>query len=134
MDDPLVTYLEDHLAGAVHAIELVETIRERHPNEPLGQFAQDLMGEIQADRQVLLGLAERVGSSSSAAKDVAAWLGEKVSRLKLRQGHSNPLGTFEALEVLELGIHGKWAMWRALGMVNFENFRLRALHCFGLGS
>jgi hypothetical protein len=125
MNDPLVTYLEDHLAGAVHAIELVETIRDRHSNESLGQFAQDLLGEIQQDRQVLLGLAEHVGLSSSTAKDAAAWLGEKVSRVKLRQGHNNALGTFEALEVLALGIHGKWAMWRALATVAPHDARLR---------
>jgi transposase len=31
--------------------------------------------------------------------------------------------------------HGLRAiLWRAFGMVNFENFRLRVLHCFGSGS
>ena len=25
-------------------------------------------------------------------------------------------------------------LWRACGMINFENFRLRVLHCFGLAS
>lgn len=31
--------------------------------------------------------------------------------------------------------HGLRAiLWRAFGMVNFQNFRLRALHCFGLES
>jgi len=31
--------------------------------------------------------------------------------------------------------HGRRAiLWRAFGMVNFENVRRRALHCFGLGS
>ena len=30
--------------------------------------------------------------------------------------------------------HGLRAiLWRAFGMVNFQNFRLRVLHCFGLG-
>ena len=24
-------------------------------------------------------------------------------------------------------------LWRAFGMTNFENFRLRVLHCFGFG-
>jgi transposase len=31
--------------------------------------------------------------------------------------------------------HGLRAiLWRAFGMANFQNFRLRVLHCFGLGS
>jgi len=37
------------------------------------------------------------------------------------------LGTFEALEFLELGIHGKWALWRALATVAVSDTRLRGL-------
>jgi hypothetical protein len=69
-------------------------------------------------------------------KEWAAWVGEKISRLKLKQGRGNGLGTFEALEFLVLGIHGKWALWTALsliakfdsrfGDVDFENLASRA--------
>lgn len=136
MSDALSTYLQDHLAGSVHAIELVETMRDRHVDEPLGRFASELLVEIKADREVLLKLAEKVGAGSSGMKEITSWLAEKVSRLKLRQGADNDLGTLEALEFLELGIHGKWALWRALGTVaetdpqlkdtNFEQLASRA--------
>jgi hypothetical protein len=39
MSDPLATYLRDHLAGSVHAIELVEAIRDQHSDQPLARFA-----------------------------------------------------------------------------------------------
>ena len=39
MNDPLATYLHDHLASAVHAIDLLEAIRDEHVSEPLGEFA-----------------------------------------------------------------------------------------------
>jgi len=71
-------------------------------------------------------LADRAGAGSSDLKEFAAWLSEKVTRLKLRHG-GDGLGTFEALEFLELGIHGKWALWRALATVAASDTRLRGL-------
>jgi len=125
MSDPLATYLHDHLAGAVHAIDLLEAIRDQYAGEPLGQFAARLLVDIEADRDVLRGLAERTGVGSSGMKEMTAWVGEKVSRLKLRRGASNGLGTFEALEFLELGIHGKRALWRALAVAAPADARLQ---------
>jgi len=37
------------------------------------------------------------------------------------------LGTFEALEFLELGIHGKWALWRALAAAAPRDPRLQGM-------
>jgi hypothetical protein len=125
MSDPLAIYLQDHLAGAVHALDLLEAIRDEHNGEPLGQFAAGLRVEIEADRNVLQELAERVGVRSSMLKEVMAWFGEKVSRIKLNQRDGNGLRTFEALEFLELGIHGKWALWRALAVAAATDIRLR---------
>ena len=34
MTDALTTYLQDHLAGAMHAIELLKAIRSHHGGEP----------------------------------------------------------------------------------------------------
>lgn len=59
MSDPLTTYLQDHFAGAAHAIELLEAMRDHHAREPLGQFATQLLVEIEADRDVLAELIER---------------------------------------------------------------------------
>ena len=117
MTNPLATYLHDHLAGSVHAIELLEFLYEHHSSEPLGKFAAELLVEIKADREVLETVAERVGAGPSLVKELTAWFGEKIARLKLKRDDESVLGTFEALEFLELGIHGKWALWRALAAV-----------------
>jgi hypothetical protein len=120
-ENPLAIYLADHLAGSVHAIEVLKNIREVYDREPLGTFAADLLVEIEADRAVLQNLAERVGTGSSTIKELGAWTSEKISRMKLRHGSGNELCTFEALEFLEMGIHGKWALWRGLaGLVPSE--------------
>ena len=127
MSDPLGTYLHDHLAGAAYAIDLVEFMRDQHQGEELGEFAAGLLGDIKADREILRQLAERVGAGSNKLKELTAWLGEKVSRLKLSHGDEDDIGTFEALEFLEIGIHGKLELWRALGAIARSEPRLREM-------
>ena len=127
MDDPLATYLADHLAGSVHATELLKNMHKEYSRNPLGQFAADLLVEVEADQKALQELADRVGTGSSGLKELTVWFGEKVSRLKLGHGAVKGLGTFEALEFLELGIHGKWALWRALAAVAPADGRLQGM-------
>src|ERR1700722_1915841 len=103
MSDPLVTYLADHLAGSMHAIELVKNMRDEHRNGSLREFCENLLTEIERDREVLEQLAKQAGGGPSPTKELVAWAGEKLSRLKLRQRDSDGLGTFEALQHLELG-------------------------------
>lgn len=124
MNDPLSTYLADHLAGAMHAIETLKNLHEKRDRDPLGQFGADLLREIEADREVLERIADRVGGTSGA-KEFTAWVAEKLSRLKLRHESGDGLGTFETLEFLLLGIHGKWALWRSLAAISPMDTRLQ---------
>jgi hypothetical protein len=125
MSEPLATYLHDHLAGATHALELLHWMKDEHKEDALGAFAAGLVAEIQEDRDVLSGLAERAGLGSSTFKETGAWLSEKVSRLKLADHGATNIGTFESLEFLVLGIHGKLALWRALTVVAQTDDRLK---------
>jgi hypothetical protein len=124
MSDSLGTYLHDHLAGAAYAIDLVEFMRDKHKDDDLGQFAATLLVEIKQDRDTLRQIAERVGASGSTLKELASWLGEKVGRIKLGHDSGSGLATFEALEFLVLGIHGKWVLWRALAVIAPSDPRL----------
>jgi hypothetical protein len=112
--DPLAIYLHDHLAGAKCALDLLESLRDTYRGQELGDAAQRLHGEISADKEVLHLLASQFGPTSDVLKDTAAWLAEKVSRVKLAHGDPTGLGLFEALEFLLLGIYGKAALWRTL--------------------
>jgi hypothetical protein len=47
--------------------------------------------------------------------------------MKLRIAARDSLGTFEALEFLELGVQGKVGMWRALSSIVVEDTRLSGL-------
>jgi hypothetical protein len=121
----LPTYLQDHLAGALHAIELLKAMRDHFSGEPLGQFADKMLADVEADREVLARLTELAGGTVGGMKEWGAWLAEKVSRLKLKHGSADGLGTFEALEFLVLGVHGKWALWRAMQVVAAFDLRLQ---------
>jgi hypothetical protein len=134
MSDPLATYIEDHLAGATYAIDLLEAIRDRYAGDPLGQFAGSMLVEVTADHATLKELAQRIGAKSSGLKGMAAWVAEKVSRLKLKPGASDGLGIFEALEFLALGILGKLALWRTLAVVCPGDARLQNMNFAGLAA
>jgi hypothetical protein len=64
MENPLAIYLHDHLAGAALAVDLLEALRDKHPKEPLGDFAAMMLSEVEADRSMLKNLADRIGSGS----------------------------------------------------------------------
>jgi hypothetical protein len=123
MSDPLATYLQDHMAGAMMGVEILEALRDQHSGEPLGRFAADLLVEVEADRDVLQRILDRVGGSS-LIKEATAWVGEKISRLKLSRQAGGELGTFEALEALALGILGKRSLWMALITVAAQDDRI----------
>jgi len=134
MSGALATYLQDHLAGSVHAVGLLEFMRDEHPDEALVTFAANLLGEVEADRTILRKLAERAGEGSSGSKELGAWFGERLSRLKLHHHTADGLGTFEALEFLGMGIGGKLALWRALAAAAPTDPRLQGIDFEHLGA
>jgi hypothetical protein len=131
--EALSTYLNDHLAGSVGAVEMVErTIRE-NAGDPFAARLAGVLAEIREDQAVLQGLIERVGAGQSTLKKAGAWLAEKAGRVKLG-GTDQPgeLSRMEVLEMLAMGIHGKGALWRALRVVTDRYVELRELDLAGL--
>jgi hypothetical protein len=109
-------YLNDHLAGATLGVELARRLRTSHAE---GEFAAPiarLCEEIEADRETLERLVERLGVRSCRLKSSGAWIAEKLGRLKLNgqlRGYS-PLSRVVELEGLYLGITGKMQLWKTL--------------------
>jgi hypothetical protein len=125
MADSVSTYVNDHLAGATQAIDLLEHLRNTHRSDPLGEFANGLLVEILADRDKLRELAGRIGTGSNAIKEMISHVAEKISLLKLGDKGTMAFGTFESLEFLVLGVHGKLALWRTLKACSATDPRLR---------
>lgn len=125
MPDALVTYLQDHLAGAKFAIKLLEDLSEQPADERVAKLARMLLVEVEADRNDLQRLAERIGGESNAMKEAAAWVAQKFGGLKLSLG--DPIGRFEAIETLALGVLGKLSLWDALATIRQTDGRLGEL-------
>lgn len=119
-------YLNDHLAGSVIAIELIERCHKHNTEGPLGEFLPGLLAEIREDQAVLKELLKRIGSMEDPAKKAFAWLGEKFARLKTdgEPFSYSDLSRLEELELLVLGIRGKLALWSVLEQVAQADQRL----------
>jgi hypothetical protein len=115
-DEHIATYLNDHLAGSVVALELLDHLESAHAHSGLSNFFRQLRVDVAADRDDLEGLMERLRISQSRTRKASAWLAEKMTELKLRldDPQGGPLRLFESLEALSLGIEGKRSLWVAL--------------------
>jgi hypothetical protein len=135
-DTALITYLNDHLAGSVVALELLDHVLSLQQQGPLHQSLTEIRGQIEEDRQILLRLLSDLGGKESPLRKAAAWLTEKLGQAKLRidDAGSGQLRLLEALETLALGIQGKLALWRALETVAETRPHIAALNLSRLQS
>ena len=112
----LVTYLNDHMAGAVAALEVLEHVIEQHATHPASPKLQLVKADIEADRRELELLVEHLGERESVARKTVGWLAERAVRMKLRADDpgDGALRLFESVEMISLGIEGKLGLWRTL--------------------
>jgi hypothetical protein len=133
----LAIYLNDHLAGATGGVELARRLRASNEQDAsFGEPLRRVCEEIEADRAILERVIEQLGYSRSTVKPAAAWVAEKLGRLKLNgqlRGYS-PLSRLLELEGLLIGITGKIGLWHSLNelelgkslAIDFEQLAARA--------
>ena len=116
----LDSYLNDHLAGSVGALELIAHWAHLHEGTPLGFFFSQIDTEISADQKVLRNLMHALGVEESSLRQAGAWAAEKVGRVRLMiaGGEQGSLGLVLTLEGLIMGIVGKKLLWRSLAAAN----------------
>jgi hypothetical protein len=115
MANPLEVYLADHLAGAEAALDLLDQLAQEHEGD-LQHFFRLLHTEITADREELERLMHRFGFERSRLRSTGARLAGRLAQVKL-VGDDSRAGAFrrlEALDMLQGGIEGKRALWRAM--------------------
>jgi hypothetical protein len=132
----LDSYLNDHLAGSISALELIAHWVEVHKGEPLGRFFAETEREVTADQDTLRDVMRTLGVEESKVRQAGAWVAEKVgrARLMIAGDEQGSLGLVLTLEGLIMGVTGKKLMWRALAAVklprlnsyNFEEPQRRA--------
>jgi hypothetical protein len=128
----LDSYLNDHLAGSVGALELLAHWAKLYRGKPLGTFFTDLESEIKADQDTLRELMRCLGVEESKMRQAGAWAAEKLglSRFVIAGDEPGDLGLVLGLEGLVMGITGKQLLWRALDAANLpktEGFDFKEL-------
>jgi hypothetical protein len=116
----LNSYLNDHLAGSVSALELIGHWADTHKDKSLGAFFAEIHAEVKADQNILRDVMQSLQVEESKVRKAGAWAAEKVGRARLKIAGNEPgsLGLVLTLEGLIMGIIGKKLLWRALGAVN----------------
>jgi len=112
----LDSYLNDHLAGSISALEVIAYWAEAHKGEPLGSFFVEIEREIKADQETLRGIMRTLGIEESKVRKAGAWAAEKLGRARLIIAGDEPgsLGLVLTLEGLIMGITGKKLLWASL--------------------
>lgn len=116
----LESYLNDHLAGSVGALELVEHWAHLHDGKPVGAFFSDIGTDIRADQSTLRDLMHRLAIDEGNVRKAGAWAAGKAGRARLTIAGYEPgsLGLVLTLEGLIIGVTGKKLMWRVLAARN----------------
>ena len=105
----LRVYLQDHHAAARAGLALARrTLGTEH----------ELARKIAEDRETLEQVMRHLDVPPSRLKDRLAALGDQIARLKADRSFTTPaaLGRLLALEALVVGVRGKEALWRSLGV------------------
>lgn len=113
---PIDVYLNDHLAGATFGSDLARQLEARAEGTDFQPEISRLAAEIEADRDTLTDLMQRIGAARNPVKQLTTWVAEKASRLKLSglPSGDDELGTFLSIETLSLGVEGKASLWATL--------------------
>jgi hypothetical protein len=122
----LATHLNDHLAGSVAALELLDHLIKQFKGQRLEKFFSDLRSDVRSDQNVLRDLIHRLDVEESSVRKAGAWLVEKLGRAKIGLAKEGA-GLLQALEGLVLGITGKQLLWRAMAAVAETSPKLRGI-------
>ncbi|HEX3621997.1 MAG TPA: hypothetical protein VHT97_06760 [Acidimicrobiales bacterium] len=125
---PIEGYLNDHLAGAAAAVQLIDTIRSNNQGTPLADYLDDLRRWVEEDRETLVRVMDALDASPSMPKQAGGKVVERLSRLRLNEHitGSADVSRLMEMETLSVGIEGKRLLWAALVTVGTARPQLGA--------
>jgi hypothetical protein len=126
--DLLGVYCNDHLAAATGGIELVSRMLGRHRQTEHEPRLEELLGELREERAALRSSMASLGLPVRQYKQLASWLGEKISRAKLN-GHllsRSPLSDLVEFEFIATAVLAKRAGFETLRELAAVDSRLDA--------
>jgi hypothetical protein len=114
--DLLASYLTDHLAGATIGSRRMRRLAEHERSAPDGTTLAAIATEIEQDRETLRRILDAAGVRRPRSKVAIAWVAERVGLLKSngRLFRRTPLTSVVELEMMQMAVTGKRALWEAL--------------------
>jgi hypothetical protein len=114
--DLLGIYCNDHLMASTGGVELVSRMVGTHRGTPYEAPLERLLTELREERSALRSMMDVLGVPVRQYKQVATWVGEKVSRLKLngRLLSRSPLSDVIEFEFIATAVLGKRAGFETL--------------------
>ena len=91
----LTSYLNDHLAGSVAAIELLDRLIDDHQGHRLEKFLVDLREDVRADQEVLQNLMRKLDLEESSVRKAGAWIAKTIGQAKIALS-GNSVGSLQA--------------------------------------
>jgi hypothetical protein len=135
-DKLLRIYLNDHLGASMGGMELSRRALSNNEGTEFAETLRRIFDGITDERKALTEVIDTIGASTDTVKQAAAWVAEKVGRLKLNgqvTGYS-PLSRLLEFEGLAVGIEAKKSLWRALARVAESDPRLDKSHLEALAA
>lgn len=120
--ESLMTYLNDHLAASIAALQLLERLVTTLREPSMVTTLRTLTDDVTAEQGLVRDIIAAGGGTENTMAQAVSWVGEKVARLKIGPGESDPSGLmlFEALEAISVGFWGRRCLWSTLAHLSRE--------------
>lgn len=113
--DLLGLYLSDHLTGATAGVERLQRMADAYADSDLGSDLRRLAAEIGDERAFLADLISTLQLRQRPHRQAAAWVAEKVGRLKTNDRVTgSPMTPLLEIELMRSAVIGKLGLWQAL--------------------
>ncbi len=122
----MAIYFNDHLSLMVGEIELANRCQSSNKDTDLALFLSRLKSDVIEQKSAVRRLLSRIGAAEAALKKGAAWLAEKLGRLKLNDSileYSN-LSRLVELEGLCALAQQRVLFWETLESLGAHDARL----------
>ena len=124
--DLLGIYCNDHLAASTGGVELVTRMLGRHRGGPYEARLEELLGELKEERSALQSSMAALDIPVRQYKQIASWVGEKLTRAKLngRLLSRSPLSDLVEFEFIATAVLAKRAGFETMRSVAVVDPRL----------
>jgi nucleoside-diphosphate-sugar epimerase len=110
-------YLSDHFTGSTAGLERIERMVEAYRDTPFHGELAEIAEQIRAERELIRSVLDALGVPRRPYRQAAAWVAERVGRLKLdgRLLARSPMTAVLEAELMRSAILGKIGGWQTLG-------------------